>query len=191
MTAPMIRGYAIIQTAKYLQTQFPAEKSRRGLDTLPPRLRDEIPAWEPGNWYPRETTIALYNAIAAIRNDESGSYDDLVGCGEFIASEATNTFLRLMMRIMTPILFAKKIPDFFRRDHSAGRFEADTSRADEGLIALRLTDVEEFDHIGVVAIGWIKFGMKALGKKGVTITQRGWTLAAPGPKDIAYEIRWT
>lgn len=191
MTTPMIRGYAIIQTAKYLQTQFTAAESKRGLETLPPRLRDQIPAWEPGQWYPRETTIALYKAIAAIRNDESGSYDDLVGCGEFIASEATNTFLRLMMRIMTPILFAKKIPDFFRRDHSAGRFDADTSRADEALITMRLTDVEGFDHIGVVAIGWIKFGMKALGKKKVTITQRGWTLAAPAPADIGYELRWT
>lgn len=96
-----------------------------------------------------------------------------------------------MMRIMTPILFAKKIPDFFRRDHTVGRFEADTSRADQALITLRLTDVAGFDHIGIVAIGWIRFGMAALGKKNVTITQRGWTLAAPAPQDIEYEIRWT
>ena len=191
MTAPMIRGYAIIQTAKYLKTQFTAEQSRRGMDTLPSHIRDEIPSWQPGEWYPRELTIALYRAIAAIRNEEAGAYADLVGCGEFIASEATNTFLRLMMRIMTPILFAKKIPDFFRRDHTVGRFEADTSRADQALITLRLTDVAGFDHIGIVAIGWIRFGMAALGKKNVTITQRGWTLAAPAPQDIEYEIRWT
>ena len=36
-------------------------------------------SWQPGEWYPRETTIALYKAIAAIRNDESGSYESMGG----------------------------------------------------------------------------------------------------------------
>lgn len=189
-TTPMIRGYAIIQTARYLQTQFSPEQSRRGMAALPAAIRDAIPTWKPGEWYPRETTIALYRAIAGLGGDEPKVYEDLVRCGEFIASEAAGTFLRLVMRIMTPVLFASKIPDFFRRDHSAGSFEVDTSRAKEALISMRLVDVAGFDHIGVVSIGWIKFGMKSLGKTGVTIKQRGWTLAAPGPGEVSYEIRW-
>lgn len=190
-TTPMIRGYAIIQTARYLQTQFTAEQARRGMATIPSAIREAITTWRPGEWYPRETTIALYRAIAAIRGDEAAVYDELVRCGEFIASEATNTFLRLVMKIMTPVLFASKVPDFYRRDHSAGTFEVDTSRAADSLLRMRLVDVANFDHIGVVSIGWIKFGMKTLGKAGVTVIQRGWTLAAPGPRDISYEIRWT
>lgn len=190
-TTPKIRGYAIIQTARFLETRFAPEQSRRGMALLPAAIREAIPTWKPGEWYPRDTTIALYRAIAAMGGDEAAAYADLVRCGEFIASEATSTFLRLAMMIMTPVLFASKIPDFYRRDHSAGRFEADTSRAREGLITMRLADVAGFDHIGVVAIGWIKFGMKTLGKSTVTITQRGWSLAAPGPSDITYEIRWS
>jgi hypothetical protein len=99
-STPMIRGYAIIQTARYIETQFPPDQARRGMAALPPAIREAIPTWKPGEWYPREATIALYRAIAAIRGDEAGVYDDLVRCGEFIASEATNTFLRLVMRIM-------------------------------------------------------------------------------------------
>jgi hypothetical protein len=55
---------------------------------------------------------------------------------------------------------------------------------------VRLSDVAGVDHNGVVTLGWIKFGMKALGKTGVRITQTGWTLAAPAPGEVAYEIRW-
>lgn len=191
MSAPMIRGYSLQQTAKYLDTKFDPEDRRRVLDGLPATVRNLMGAFEPAEWYPRDHSAALFRAIAAVRNDNQGSYEDLVACGEFIASEATNTFLKLLMRIMSPTLFAKKVPEFWKRDQQGGYFEADVSRASDSVIKMKLVDVETYDHIGIVSIGWIQFGMKALGKKNVRIDQTGWALDRPGPREIGYEVTWS
>jgi hypothetical protein len=190
MTA-QIRGYSLKQTAKYLESKFDPDTRRRVVDGLPSTVKTMMSSFEPAEWYPRDYSAALFRSIAAARNDEAGSYQDLVACGEFIASEATNTFLKLLMRIMSPTLFAKKIPEFWKRDQRGGAFEADVSRAGDSMIKMRLVDVEGYDHIGIVSIGWIQFGMTALGKKGVVIKQTGWKLDKPGPKDVEYEITWS
>jgi hypothetical protein len=190
-TKAMIRGYSLKQTAKYLETKFDSDVRRRSFESLPPVLRSQINTLEPGEWYPRDYSTALFRAIAAAKNDEAGIYQDLVGCGEFIASEATNTFLKLMMRIMSPTLFAKKVPEFWKRDQKGGYFEADVSQADKSVIKMKLVDVEGYDHIGIVSIGWVQFGMTALGKKGVKVKQSGWTVDRPGPREVEYEVTWS
>ena len=189
--APQIRGYSLKQTAKYLDTKFDAETRRRTAEGLPAAVRSMMSEFQPAEWYPREYSAALFRAIAAAKHDEQGSYHDLVQCGEYIASEATNTFLKLLMRIMSPTLFAKKVPEFWQRDQRGGFFEVDTSRADDKRIGMRLAEVSGYDHIGIVSIGWIQFGMTALGKKDVKVQQEGWSLAKPGPTEIKYEITWS
>ena len=72
-----------------------------------------------------------------------------------------------------------------------GQFVADVSKADQGLIRMRLEDVEGYDHIGIVSIGWIQFGMTALGKKDVRIAQQGWSQRAPAPRAVEYEVKWS
>jgi len=54
-----------------------------------------------------------------------------------------------------------------------------------------LCDVEGFDHIGVLSIGWISFGLKSLGKADAVVTQRGWSLGSPGPKDVSFDVKWS
>jgi len=190
-TKPMIRGYSLQQTAKYLDTQFEPSVHRRVCTDLPETVRSAMGSFQPGEWYPREYSSALFRAIAQAKNNEQDSYQDLVRCGEFIATEATNTFLKLLMRIMSPTLFAKKVPEFWKRDQRGGYFESDVSGADHALIKMRLADVEGYDHIGIVSIGWIQFGMVALGKKNVKIAQKGWSFTRPGPREIEYEVTWS
>jgi hypothetical protein len=185
-----IRGYSLRQTARYLETKFDPDTRKRVIDAMPAGSRSMLSSFDAAEWYPREHSSVLFRAIAAARGGED-AYQDLVNCGEFIASEATNTFLRLLMRIMTPTLFAKKVPEFWKRDHRGGHFEVDVSRADDGRIGMKLVDVEDYDHIGIVSIGWIQFGMTALGKKGVTIKQDGWSLGSPRPKSVSYEVNWS
>jgi hypothetical protein len=188
---PQIRGYSLKQTAKYVESRFDADTRKRVGEMIPSAVRTLMGSFEPAEWYPRDYSTALFRGIAAAKGTEAGAYADLVQCGEFIASEATNTFLKLLMRIMSPTLFAKKVPEFWKRDQRGGYFESDVSRAGDSVIKMKLADVEGYDHIGIVSIGWIQFGMAALGKKGVKVVQRGWSLATPGPKEIDYEITWS
>lgn len=190
MSNPQIRGYSLRQTARYLESKFDADTRKRVIEAMPASSRSMLSSFDAGEWYPREHSATLFRAIAGARGGDE-AFTDLVGCGEFIASEATNTFLRLLMRIMTPTLFAKKVPEFWKRDQRGGHFEVDVSQADQGKIAMKLVDVAGYDHIGIVSIGWIKFGMTALGKKDIAIKQDGWSMATPGPREIAYEVTWS
>lgn len=189
---PMIRGYSVKQQLNFLQTQYDPEVSSRLFATIPVEIRAELHDLKAAEWYPRAYSIAVLRAIASHQgNDEQQVYNDLARCGMFIATEATNTFLKLLMKILTPTLFAKKIPEFWKRDQTGGHFEVDTSEAKDGRLKLELCDVEGFDHIGVIGIGWISFGLTAMGKSNVVVTQKGWALANPGPKNIEYHVRWS
>lgn len=188
----MIRGYSVKQQLNFLETQYEPAVSNRLLDTIPADIRTALRDLKAAEWYPREYSVGVLRAIASNHGqNEKGVYEDLARCGTFIATEATNTFLKLLMKILTPTLFAKKIPEFWKRDQTSGHFEVDTSGAKDGTLKLELCDVEGFDHIGVIGIGWISYGLTAMGKTNVVVNQKGWALANPGPKNIEYNVRWS
>ncbi len=187
----MIRGYSVKQQLNFLETQYEPEVSQRLLAQIPEDVRYGIASLKPAEWYPRRYSVHVLRAIASRNEGEKEVSDDLVRCGTFIATEATNTFLKLLMKILTPALFAKKIPEFWQRDQKGGHVEVDTSGASSGSMKLKICDIEGFDHIGIVSMGWMKFGMKAMGKEDVVVTQEGWTLANPGPKEVSYDLKWS
>jgi len=188
---PMIRGYSIKQQLHFLE-QCEPEALRRWLATVPSDVKSTLDSLKAAEWYPRKYSVDILRAIAAHHgSDERATYAAMVHCGTFIAEEATNTFLKLLMKVLTPALFAKKIPEFWKRDHTRGRFEVNTAGAKAGSLEFELQDVEGFDHIGVVGIGWMTFGFNAMGKSDVVVTQTGWSLATPGPANVRYRVRWS
>lgn len=190
MSERLTRGYGIKQVVDYIDRTYDQETRDRVYATLPDDVRDALPNLDPAKWYPWRYNAAMFEGVASTQSEEGAVYDELVRCGESIAVEATNTFLRFLMKILTPKMFATKIPEFWSRDNKGGRFDVDLSEADQGRIRLSLSGVEGYNHIGVGAIGWITFGMKATGKN-ATITQSGWSLETPGPDKISYLVTWT
>jgi hypothetical protein len=189
---PMIRGYSVKQQLNFLETQYDPGVSQRLLAQVPENVRRDLTVVKPADWYPREHSVHILRAIASHGGkDEGAVQSDLVRCGTFIATEATNTFLKLLMKMLTPALFAKKIPDFWQRDMKGGHFEVDTTEASSGRIQLRLCDIAGFDHIGIVSMGWISFGLKAMGKSDVNIKQQGWSLTTPGANKVTYDVTWS
>ncbi len=186
-----IRGYSIRKQAEFLRTDhFDAATRERIMASLPDHLRGDLSKIEPAGWYPREDSAMLLRAIASGASDEKSVRKLLVTCGEHIAMESTNTFLKLVIRLMNPVRFANKLPDLWKRDMQGGYFVTDVSRASENRIGFVLDDVGGYDHVGPSTEGWLRFAMKALGKSGVEVDMRGWSLAEPGPKTVEYEIRW-
>lgn len=189
---PMIRGYSVKQQFTFLETQYDSRVRDQLIAAIPDDVQRALREVKPGEWYPRYYSVCVLRAIASHHHTDEGKvYDDLVRCGTFIATEATNTFLKLLMKLLTPTLFAKKIPEFWERDQKGGRFEVDLADAKDGRLQLALRDVEGFDHIGALGVGWISFALRAMGKSDVNVKQRGWSLASPGPKDVTYDVSWS
>jgi len=193
MTTPMLRGYTVKQTADFVQSgYFSPQVSRDIMEQLPDEVRAALPNLKPAEWYPREYAMSMLRGIAAVKNDDVGSYTDLLAYGSWVATEASNTFLKLFLKILGPTLFAKKVPDLWLRDHrGSGNFEVDVSRADQGRIGMKLVGADGFDHIGIAAIGFISFGLEAVGKRGVQVVQSGWSMATPSPHTVSYEATWS
>ncbi len=191
MSPPMMRGYTMIGCKAFIDEQYDEATRARLYDSLSPEVRSSLPTYKRVEWYPRDHVIEMLRGIARVHGaDQQAAFRDIVACGQFVAKDAATTFLRLLMKILTPVLFAKKIPDIWERDSKGGKMVADASHADDRRLLIQLTDVEGFDHIGPLAVGWITFAMTAMGKKGAEGKVTEWSLATPGPRDLHIEITW-
>src|SRR5262245_32651286 len=117
MATGFLRGYSIKQTSVFIDKHYDPETSQRLQAELPEDVKTALPNLKPAEWYPKEYEIALLRAIASVQGNDEGSFADLIGCGEFVASEATNSFLKILMKMLTPTMFAKKVPEFYLRDN--------------------------------------------------------------------------
>lgn len=188
---PMMRGYTMIGCMSFIDEKYDEATRKRIYDGLSPEVRGHMSSYKRVEWYPRQHLVEFMRGIVSVHGaDQSEAFEAIVSCGQSVAKDAATTFLRLLMKILTPVLFAKKIPDIWERDSKGGRMVADASRVDEKVMVMRLTDVEGFDHIGPLACGWIRFAMTAMGKKGVTVTAKEWSLATPGPRDLTLNVTW-
>jgi hypothetical protein len=187
----MMRGYTMIGCIAFIDERYDEPTRKRLYDGLSPEVRSHLSSYKRVEWYPRMHLVEFLQGLAAVHgSDEQAVFRDLVACGQSVAKDAATTFLRLLMKILTPVLFAKKIPDIWARDSKGGKMTADASHVDDRLLVMRLTDVEGFDHIGPLAVGWITFAMTAMGKKGVQGKAIGWSLATPGPRDLQIDMTW-
>jgi len=160
---------------------------------VPADLLDEIKhnqgAFKPHEWAPREILVKLYRAIADTHHgDERHVYEDLVRCGVAMGGFATGTFLKLLMKVLTPRMFARKFPDLWARDHERGRIEI-VSFNDHGMVML-CTDMEGYDHFAPVAVGWGGSTLKTIGVKNLEMKVVPWSLAQPTAAEVRVIATW-
>lgn len=190
-TDAKIRGYSVKRQADFIRSShFDDATRKRVLESLPPRLQGNLDEITAADWYPWSDSVLILRAIASTRPDDASARQLLATCGEWIALESANTFLKLVMKLMNPTRFANKLPSLWDRDMSKGGFEIDTSDVGKKVLRFELKDVAGYDHIGAVTEGWIRFAMTAMGEKGVNVDLQGWSLATPGPERVRYEVTW-
>lgn len=183
-----VRGYMITTQFQYFAQQVGDAEADRYVRELPkPEVYRQA---NPVEWYPVEHLAALNRAIATVLGggDEAKTRDAFVNLGRFAAREATNTFLRLLMRVLTPNLLAKRFPQLWSRDCTVGTAAVDVQ--DKGF-TIRLDGVEGFDHCAPTSMGFASFVLSQMGKEIVLGDLKGWSLATPGPPTVTVELRWT
>lgn len=184
------RGYMVLSCINCLEESYDAAARKRVYDSLSPEVRGMLGKWDKVEWYPVHHVSEFFRGIALLDDDEQKAHDRLVEVGRFIGRNATNTFLRLIMKIMTPRLFAKKVGDFWARDHRIGTLSADASRADDGVITAKLTGVKGYDYVGPTGTGFMTNALEMIGMRNVKGKISGWSMANPGPNEMHYELTW-
>jgi hypothetical protein len=185
----VIRGYLILGCMDYIDS-LGAESKDRVYSGLPEGFQQDRGAYDTMRWYSLETISALYSGIAKLHEgNEANAFAALRGCGTFIAEAATNSFLKLLMRIMTPSVFASKAPTIWARDNRYGTMETEVPAPRKMVVHLR--GVADYSHVGPVVAGFGAFAMRAVGAKDLDVKVSPWSLANPSPPDVRIDMAWS
>lgn len=186
---PMTRGYSMTSAWRFIDQAYDAETRQKIVDQLSPEVRKAMGTYKDVEFYPATHWSEILRGVATVvGKTDADAERELQSCGAFTASEATNTFLRLLMRVLTPALFAKKIPSLWSRDNTAGQFSVDLSDINRGRLVFQLSDVDGYAYCGPAAMGWISFAMKTMGRQTNTMKQMGWSLENPAPKNVVIDL---
>jgi hypothetical protein len=190
MTQPMIRAFTVHRQLEFIEDYFDAADRERVKAEIPSEIMEDLGRLKKVDWCPAEYCCAMLRAISSAKHDPKGSYNDIVECGKFVSVEATNTFYKLLLKVITPSIFLKKMDTFWAKDFkNAGRWNVtiDESKRSATLI---LSDAKELDHIAPFSAGFITFVITAMGINDVSCETQGWTLETPGADEVRYHVRW-
>lgn len=190
MSSMQIRTYVMASAYAHLKKAAAgdSQRARRALETLLPSTRQVAESATPPLWVPVSQCADVFDAVASLsEGDEARARTALIDCGKEAAFEASNTFLRLVMKVLTPSLLAKKLPDVWRRDCTGGNVAAEVS---EDGIRNTYSEIGGFNHIAPVAVGFVAFALQAMGKDVTTIDLEDWSLATPAPERFSFSIKW-
>src|SRR5262245_55331435 len=109
MSEPLLRGYMISTAATFVRQTAASRGLPDPTDQFSPQLRSSLSGMTSVGWYPVHYIAEVNRVIASALGggDEVRARAELESCGRFMAVEATNTFMRLLMKVLTPTLFAK------------------------------------------------------------------------------------
>lgn len=160
-------GVALIGSYEYIRDHIPKTDLEMLLRRLPAGQVEQLDALDRRAWYPQAWCAALWSELFAYYDDEEAGYRALADMGKHISSAASTTFLRLLIKILTPKLFARKFPAFYGKyQRGGGRLEVDTSRFDEQRFSLALRDIGLLaPTMGGVATGWIEYAFGQMERK--------------------------
>jgi hypothetical protein len=187
MAEKQMRGYVMMAAVAYLRKTAGEQRAMQIIDGLSPETKQALNTAKEASWCSSESIGEVFRAIASLSNgDEAAAQKHLVETGKSAAKEASNHFLKLLMKLLTPTMFSKKLPDLWSRDCTVGKIAVEVF---EDRIRNRLVDVAGFDHLGPVAVGYVSFALEAMGKSITKTELHGWSLATPGV-DCWFEVFW-
>jgi hypothetical protein len=184
------RGSAILASAEFSDVLCDRAGQPRVRERFSPELRAALLTMKRTTWHPRAHWIEVLRAVVSVHSDPIASRADLAECGKAICEDAANTFMKLILKIMTPRLFAKKFPDFWVRDMRGGVMTVDPSELEHNRFVAYLKDVDGFDHVGPAGSGFIGFAMEKITGGPVNIVVSPWSLERPGPAEMRWDVSW-
>ncbi len=180
-----VRGYMLLYVLDFIRK---TPETRGVIDQVPAHIKEVAEGLKHADWCKAEDFSETIRLIArAANSDEALARDLLIRAGVFISEGATNTFLKLLMKMLTPALFAKKMPEFWKRDSTMGRLEVEVAPPK---IIVRMMDMEGFDHGACTTAGFVKQAFEGMGKTILDIQLPDWSLSTPYVNGSTIELTW-
>jgi len=107
----------------------------------------------------------LMDAIVEAHGGPSAAVDVGDRIGRIVAHAATNSLLRLFMKVATPMMVSKQMKPLWRKYFTFGTFEIETINAAG---AIYVVD-DGFKYAPAVGRGWMGYVMDAIGRREVHV----------------------
>lgn len=186
----LTKGFNVEQTLTFIDTHFSAAVRDQIVAQLSPDIRDKLSRVRAGNWYPIGDLVALLDAMAHIAATEAEADRTSRALGRHLSDAATGTFMRLLLKVMTPPVFLKKMPDIWPRMFSFGTFDVDPSGFKEKRASMIMRGVDGFEHVAPVSAGWIEGVHAAMGCGGVDVRYTRLE-TEPDGSAFRFEVKWS
>jgi hypothetical protein len=173
---------------KYCREGMPLERRQKVLDHISADSLRLIESMKSNDWYPMDPLAEITGAIiAANEGNPAMAEHDIIELGKFIGREATNTFLRLIIRVLTPRLFAKKLQAIYLRYYSVGSLSVDVT---EDRMVISFTGTKGFPHLPAIVVGWLSGVFEIMGKQLVSYKTTSWSITNPYNESFDVELVW-
>jgi len=185
-----IRGSHIVPLRDFLVARYDEPTRERILVRLSDDTRSALEDPRPDAWYPAQVASEVNRAIFAINDSPERAYEEVKSDGEAIAEYGVNTFMRLLIKLMTPEMLAKKWPTIWARGHNFGRLETDLSHVPERKLSMTISDVSIYSHLGPTAVGFLSFTLHAMGRREAKVVERELDYARRDASSYTYDVTW-
>lgn len=161
----LVKGHNIVPAVQDITTTYEAQKRELFFGSLSEETGAKLPELSPDAWYPVDMASEIWRAVAAAHDhDPEAVHAEIARLGRVVGDGAANTFMRLLIKFMTPRMLARRWHELWRKGHSFGEMSSDVSEVDNKKMFLFLRDVGDYDHIGSMAVGFLQqiFAMMGL-----------------------------
>jgi len=150
---------------------------------IPHELRDAYRTLSSHHWYPIEYAGVLLRSIYEAHESHAEADAALRACGYALANAAATTFMRLLLKILTPRLLVAKANELWRRYHDFGECLSELVDEREGQAIVRAPAYEGLHMIGA---GWVERSFHLSGAATARVEHNG----ASG-QILVPEVVWT
>ena len=154
-------------------------------------LRNADGVFEHSKWYALTMFDELARNVASLSDDPDGLMKHMVGGGAAISDNAANTFMKLMLKMLTPSLVARKLDTLWERDWQFGSLELGECDVDAGKLDFHMRDVDPVTHMGPIAGGYVSRVYRRITGCETRVETEPFSLTEPRPKDVLVKVRWS
>lgn len=182
------RGYMLASAVSFFRQEAGADADRI-IGGLSNELQEVLANIQPAGLYSIRHFGEFNHAVGMHLSDgdEEKAREVLLACGRHTGREASNTFLKLLMKVLTPKLIAKKFPDFWKRDFTGGKIEVDLG---PNHLDFKIFDMTGHSHLCPLSAGWTGYNLEMMGQKVTDIQIHDWSLHDSARNGSWFRLVW-
>jgi hypothetical protein len=192
MAGREIKAYSLYGSREFVEKTYDEATKERIFAGLSQEAKDVLASPKKLTVVRPEFASEIWRGIVKVHEGRASEvYDRLRACGRYSGEYATNTYLRLLFKILSVKAFASKLPEIWSRDCSFGKITTDISALKSGKLKLTFTDLNDYPYFGPNCEGWFAFTFETMGLKNVKVELKDWSLKNPDPGKLEYQVTWS